>query len=115
MKKLLIAFALVSGLGLSGCATFGPGPAPSPGGGPVATDSQITAIQAAVARGCSYLVAVETVAAIVATFTGGGPIVGLVGQVAHAICNAVAGKSAKRLRAGPPQVNGIIIRGGWIR
>lgn len=113
MKNVILAFVIAGGLAVAGCATSGPGPAPVPAG-PVAQDATITSIQNAVANGCGYLVAVETVAAIVATFTGGQPIVGLVSNVAHAICNAVLNKTA-RLDGVGPSVNGVPIQGHFIR
>lgn len=113
MKKIIIAMALASGLALAGCATPGPGPAPAP----VVTDSQITAIQQYAVQVCGYLPAVQTVAEIVATFTGGGALVGLVGNVANAICNAVKPKLGvfARKRAAVPSVNGVVVHGYFVR
>lgn len=114
MKKLALTLMLASGLALAGCATPGNGPAPAPSG-PIAQDSTITAIQQAAVSVCGFLPAVETVASIVATFTGGGAIVDLVGRVAGSICNAVKPPLGARKRAAVPMVNGVVIKGGFVR
>lgn len=114
MKKIIAVLALAGFL--AGCATPGPFPAPNPSpSGPVASDSTITAIQQAAVRVCGFLPTVQTVADIVATFTGGSAIVNLAGNVATAICNAVRPPLGARKRAAVPMVNGIVIQGGFVR
>lgn len=105
MKKFLAVAALAATFGLGGCATTGT----APGG----TDPTVAAVIAAVKTGCQYVAPASQVASIITTFTGGGAIVDLVGNVANSICAAVTAKGA--LRGGAqPQVNGVILTGHFL-
>lgn len=113
MKKILIALVLAGSLAACGTVPGGNGPAPTPT--PIATDATITAIQQAAVKVCGFLPTVQTVADIVTTFTGGGALVALVGNVANAICNAVKPALGARERAEVPAVNGVVIHGKFVR
>jgi hypothetical protein len=99
MKKLLLIGALA--FSLAGCVTAG----------------QVTAtvkqVQDAAAGICSFVPTATTVANI---FASGNSTVQSVSSVASAICNAV---TTRPLADGPgdrkPRVNGVVVRGRFIR
>lgn len=131
MRNILVVLACAAALALGGCGagvtlpgigTIGASVTPTPGTPtPVASiDPTIEAIQNTAAKVCGFVPTVSTVAGIVTSFVGGGPIAGIVGSVATAICNAVVPKSSLR-RGGPrmlngtPVVNGVPVEGYFLR
>lgn len=110
MKRFLAILSLAGLLSVAGCATT-----PNSGGGTsTGIDPAVIAqIQATATRVCGFLPTAQTVAGIIGTLTGTGPVVGIVGDVAQAICTAV---TKKGLRAGQkPVLRGIRIEGRFVR
>lgn len=116
MRKLLLTAAIACPLlTLGACAT-------NPNGGPPIISIPplpnlspvIQQIQQDAAQVCGFVPAVETVASILATFVGGGPIVGVVSQVVDGICGAVTAKSA-RYGFKAPTYRGVRIQGSRVR
>lgn len=106
MKKFLVLAALA----LSGCSTV-PGVDPITGN-PIATE--VTKIQAAAVKGCSFEPTFATVSDILATFIpGASPVTAIIDQVAKSICDAVTAKSF-RLGQGAAMVNGIPVNGSFV-
>jgi hypothetical protein len=109
MRKLVIALAVGASVALGGCAT-------SPSGQPTIDPSIQTQIQNGTAAACGFVPTITTVASILASFVGGGPIVGVVGSTIKAICDAVAPpKASLKRKFGKPMVNGVPVEGYFIR
>lgn len=106
MRNLMLSAVLCSSFALAGCSGGSALP-------PVSGDTTISQVQQIAVQVCGYLPAAETVAGIVATFTGGGSVVGIASEVADAICNAVTSKSAAFGRT--PRVRGVVLRGRFVR
>lgn len=102
-RMLSLGGLLAAALSLSACAGVTlPGPAPIGG-------SIVDQVQSYTKTACGILPAVESVAAIVATFAGGGPFVSVASEVGDAICAAVNKVSASR-HGGRPTVNGVVVK-----
>jgi hypothetical protein len=71
-------------------------------------------VQSTASTVCGFLPTVETVTGIIGTITGTGPSVATANSIAAAICRAVTAKSA-RSGAVAPRVNGVTIRGRFVR
>ena len=127
MRKLVMLAAL-SGLLLSGCAT-------TPGGGTTVTlptitlpsispsvDATIAQVQAitiaqvqAIATSiCKFEPAAATVASIIASLAGAGPIVDTASSIASSICASVT-KTGVRRGGAAPRVYGVAIHGHFVR
>lgn len=111
-RKLSLAMGLMGSLALAGCAT--------PGGGsttisiPSIDPAVIQQVQQTAVQVCGFLPAVETVAGIITSFTGGGIAVGAITAAANGICNAVTAKGVRR--GGPaPRYRGVRIQGRFVR
>lgn len=108
LRRSLLALSLAAAIALAGCAT--------PGGGPVTVPAidpaTITKIQDTAKQVCGFVPTINTVASIIATFTGGGAIVDMVGRAATGICTAVTAKGAKR---GGARYRGVVIKGDFAR
>ena len=98
LRKLVLAVPVTAALLLSGCATTG-------------TSTVITQIQSTAVAICGFLPTVTTVANILAN---GNPIVTSITDVASVICAAVTPKAARR-GAVIPTVNGVTVRGRFVR
>ena len=100
MKRF--AIIAVTTLALAGCGT-------TTG---VEVDAKIKQVQEKTRFACSFVPTVETVAKIIATFTGGASAVDAVGAAARGICAAV---TTAPLAEGPgrhvPTFNGVVIKG----
>ncbi len=109
MKRYI---SMLAAIALAGCATTGG--VPSTGGGDV-----IDKIRQYAVLYCSFEPTISTISQIVASFGGPGAVAGeaVVEQVARSICAAVAPKKTARLRAKgpPPEVNGVVIHGRFVR
>lgn len=105
IRKLLIAAA--ASISLASCAGVG-----VPG-----TTSQIDQIRNAAVLACGFLPTVETVAGIIATYSGTSAALVTTGsQIADSICSAVVSTSTARRRRGTaPRVNGVVVRGSFVR
>lgn len=125
MLRNLAYLSLVLGaLTLGGCATpFGTVTSPAPGtvvvtpAPGVATPSPVIGqVQDAAAKICAFVPTASTVASIVTTFTGGGAIADLVGNVANSICASLTKKTLSRGNTlVQPSVNGVPIYGYYLR
>lgn len=105
IKKILVSFSVLAALSLGACATT------------TSSDvsAQIAEAQAIAVKACGFLPTVATVSAIISTFVPGASQVNSVAtQVATSICDAIAPKSAAR-KMGVPTVNGVIIKGEYVR
>lgn len=115
MKRLITCFALLGALMLGGCATL---PSGARGIDPALAsqiDAQIKAVQDAAVAACRFLPTAQTVASIASTFLPGATAgVGIANQIATAICGAVTKKALNR-SAPAPRVNGVLVRGTFIR
>ena len=104
MKRFVII--AVAALALAGCGT-------TTG---VDVDAKIKQVQEQTRFACSFVPTVETVAKIIATFTGGAAAVDAVGAAARGICAAV---TTAPLADGPgdrvPRVNGVVVKGRFVR
>ena len=110
MRKLLIASLL--SLSLAGCATQGNGG--GGGGVPSIDPATVQQIKDTAATICGFVPTATTVASIIATFTGGGAVVDMVGQAAQGICAAVTAKGVRR-GGPPPKYRGVRIQGKFVR
>jgi hypothetical protein len=106
MRRTVIALAVAASLG--GCAA-------GTGGRPTIDPNVQAQIQQTAASICGFVPTISTVAGIVATFTGSGALIDLVGQVATSICDAVAPKKSMMRRAVRPAVNGVLVQGYFLR
>jgi len=119
MRKLVMLAAL-SGLLLSGCAT-------TPGGGTTVTlptitlpsispsvDATIAQVQAIATSICKFEPAAATVASIIASLAGAGPIVDTASSIASSICASVT-KTGVRRGGAAPRVYGVAIHGHFVR
>lgn len=130
--RFLATITLVCTLALGGCATTNGLPDPGsiigavgnvinnlpPTGNP-AIDQKIAdtigQVQTITNRVCGFVPLAETVAGIVGTFTGTGPIVGTVSGIADMICNAVKKPGARRGGRLVAKVRGVPVRGQFTR
>lgn len=114
-RKFLLAVPLLGALALGGCATsngvVGLDPALE-----TRVNAQITAAQNAAVSICKFLPTAQTVAGILSTFVPSAvPGVTVANQVAAAICNAVSRKSLTKGATPTPRVNGVVVRGSFVR
>lgn len=129
MRKVI---ALAAALALGGCASTG-GVTPAP------TDisAEISQVQKIAAQVCSFVPTIETVSGLITVFVpAAGVPTSIAGQIADAICAAVAPKamlagsravvrgvpisgkyvqSRRAARNGVPVINGVIIDGYFVR
>lgn len=109
MRKTMLAVA--TSFALSGCAGTLPGIDPS-----IQTniDNTIAQVQSITTSACKFLPTAQTVANIIATFTGSQSVVATASAIANSICNAVTAKSVRR-GATRPMVRGVVLRGQFVR
>lgn len=108
MKNILATVTLAGALGLGGCVTTG--------GFTPEQEAQIAAVQAAAVQVCGFLPTVSTITQIVSSFVpGAGAGVAVGTQIAQAICGAVTAKGLKKGVAGTPMVNGVAVKGQFVR
>lgn len=105
-----VAVSAALALSLAGCATTVTENLP-----PAQQPINIQQVQQLATTVCGFLPTVATVASILATFTGGGTIVSTAEGVASAICAAVVPRRGARRGAAPPRVNGVTVRGRFVR
>lgn len=114
--RLLAVAALCGTLALGACANAPGFGTVTPGGqGTATTDPVVSQIQDITAKVCSFVPTVNTVLGIVAQFTSAGPIAGIAGEVANAVCNAINPKNRASRVSGPPNVQGVPVRGYYIK
>jgi len=112
MKKIIIASVLA--FSLSGCAS---GLSPQSVGTAINNiNSTVTEVQTIAQEVCKFVPATKTVTDLLSQFVSG---FNTAQSIAQRICDAVApagGASlARRARSGPPTVNGVVIRGRFVR
>lgn len=115
IRKTLIAIALSSLL--TGCAGTPGMPGPTPGG-PNDPAAIIANVQAIARQACKFVPTAETILSLISTFTGTSPFTSTASAIADAICASVTATSSPSLtaaRGGPPRVNGVAIRGKFVR
>ncbi len=103
MKKLMLAAMLSGTMLLGGCATLS-----TPGG----RDDFIKQVQAITAQACGFIPIASTIVGIVAA---GQFVVAF--DVANAICAAIVAqpRTAGARQARTPTVNGVPVRGSFVR
>lgn len=99
---------MAGAIAIGGCANTGGG-----GGIPSIDPATIAQVQNTATQICGFLPTASTVASIIATFFGGGAVVGNIAQSAQAICDAVTKKGFRR--GATIRVNGVIVRGSFVR
>ena len=70
-------------------------------------NSVVQQVRDGAAKYCGLVPTFETAANIIATFTGGQPVVAIVGQVVEGFCKAATSKSARR--GGRPVYRGVVL------
>lgn len=133
--RFLATLALIPILGLTGCATTNGLPDPTgvigvignvinnlpPTGNPAIDQkiaSAISEVQRITNQVCGFVPLAETVAGIVGTFTGTGPIIGAASGIADMICRSVKKPGARRgaTRTGVyGHVRGVAVKGNFTR
>lgn len=118
IRRLILLAALAPALVLGGCATNTDGTStitfPSITVPTLLSTDTTEQIQSTANKICGFIPAASTVASIIATFTGGGALVDIVGQAARGICSAVTAKGVRR--GGPaPRYRGVAIHGNFSR
>ncbi len=114
MRKFLITTALAGTLALGGCATTGG--TPTTGGVDPAVITAVQQFTQNLQVGCGYLPLYQTVQDVIlaGAYPPGIPIGQLANLVGRSICAAVMARSA-RLGSTVPTVNGVPIRGSFVR
>ena len=107
MRKFLAAAAITGTVVLAGCDT-------------TSTAANLSAAVAQVIaytkQACGYVPTATTAANILISFVPGGGAVALaVESAANAICASVTAKSARFGKHGAPMVNGIVVKGHFVR
>ena len=113
MKKIIIAplFALL----LTGCAGGIGSLIPANVNTAINNiNSTVTEVQTIAQEVCKFVPATKTVTDLLSQFVSG---FNTAQSIAQRICDAVApaGVTARRARSGPPVVNGVVIRGRFVR
>lgn len=113
-RSFILVAACASTIALAGCST-GPNGQPtiSIPSIPSIDPSTVQQAQTLATQICGFLPAAETVASIIGTLAGAGPIVDIASQAANGICKAVTAKGARR--GITPSFNGVTIKGNFVR
>ncbi len=115
MRRALFTLAALASICLSGCATV-----PGSGGGAILTAAYIAEIQATVRSACGYLPTANTIAQLFASSSRFANAI----AIANAICSAmtppapplgIMSRSTAPRRVAAPLVNGVRIRGQFVR
>lgn len=114
------AIAVLLCVAVAGCAQLGAVVTPGTPSASTKYDALIAEIQKNTQFACSFLPTVGTVAALLKTFSGAAaPTIDIAWDIANAVCKAVAQPGAaigvKVAAKAAPKVNGVPIRGQYVK